>query len=240
MAVRGMEPVGELSETLMATPDVRILPGVFFDPPGSLPRGRHNVPREVVAAAQRERLMIAITELMARQGYGDVTVTDVVQRAKVSRSVFYGFFEDKQACALASYDRFIGVLLDSLAGELDADQNLPEFVAAGLRAYLRPIGRDPVVGRAFQVEIDAMGEPARRRRRESLQLFADALATHHARIAVTDPTTECLPPSAYLGVVYAVRQLTSDALEVGQTAGLLDLVPELSQWMLRMLTRAPA
>ncbi|MGC4934693.1 TetR/AcrR family transcriptional regulator [Gordonia sp. DT30] len=192
------------------------------------------MPRERIAAAQRERLLIGVTELIAARGYAAVSVSDVVARAQVSRAVFYGFFADKQECAVTAYDRFIEVLLTGLAATMRPQQDLTEFVDAALRAYITPMRDDPVVGRAFQVEIDAMGAPARRRRRESLQLFADALGDHHRQLAAAE--SELLAPSAYRGVVYAVRQLVSDEIEADNTAQLLELVPELSGWLMRMLT----
>ncbi|GAC68044.1 TetR/AcrR family transcriptional regulator [Gordonia soli] len=213
-----------------------VVPGLFFHPPTPLPRGRHNVPREQVDAAQNERLLIALTELVAARGYTATSVGDIVERAQVSRVAFYRSFADKQSCALAAYARFIDVLLANIAARLDPDQGLAEFVDSCLRAYLEPMQDDPIVGRAFQVEIDAMGAPARDRRRQALQLFADTLAAHHRHLIDTGRAGGTpLPPSAYLGVVYAVRQLTSDALETTEPVDLLESVPELSRWLLRLL-----
>lgn len=209
--------------------------GLFFDPPPPLPRGRHTLPRETIARAQRERLLIAVTELLAARGYAAVSIADVVQRAQVSRAVFYQCFDDKSACASAAYDRFIEVLLANLAANLDERQSLPEFVDAALYAYLDPMQRDPVVGRAFQVEIDAMGAPARTRRRTSLALFADVLLEQHQRLADLGAAPQIQPRSAYLGAVYAVRQLTSDAIEAGDADQLIASIPELSHWLLRIL-----
>ncbi len=43
----------------------RVKEGVYFSLPEALPRGRHNLSREHVIAAQRERMLIAATELLA-------------------------------------------------------------------------------------------------------------------------------------------------------------------------------
>ena len=233
MATSGGEPGGAPADPRGIV--VAIVPGVFFTPPAPLPRGRHSIPRGQIDAAQQERLLIALTELVAARGYAAVSVADIVERAQVSRAAFYRVFADKQACALAAYDRFIEVLLTGIAARLNPEQSLADFVDACLRGYLEPMQRDPVVGRAFQVEIDAMGAPARQRRRHSLQLFADTVADHHRHIVDTRHEGDILPPSAYLGVVYAVRQITSDALETPDPVDLLASIPELSRWLLRLL-----
>src|SRR3981081_105900 len=93
----------------------RVREGIFFQVPRVLPRGRHNLTREEVLAVQRERLMAAMTELLAQRGYLAVKIGEVAERAGVSRAAFYQCFSDKNACALAAYDRFIEVLLGRLA-----------------------------------------------------------------------------------------------------------------------------
>src|ERR1700730_331257 len=55
--------------------------GLFFSTPAVLPRGRHGLPRDQVVAAQRERLMAAMTVLMADLGYEHVRVGDVASEA---------------------------------------------------------------------------------------------------------------------------------------------------------------
>ena len=47
----------------------RVRDGVFFTLPEALPRGRHKLTREQVTDAQRERLLAAVTELLAGRGY---------------------------------------------------------------------------------------------------------------------------------------------------------------------------
>jgi AcrR family transcriptional regulator len=97
----------------------RLRPGAFFDPPADLPRGRHQLSREQIQGAQRVRVMMAFTELLADNGYAGVRVSDIARRAAVSSQSFYEVFESKEACALAAYDHFIEVLAQraSFAGD---------------------------------------------------------------------------------------------------------------------------
>lgn len=217
----------------MAEPVVHpIKDGVFFTAPPSLPRGRHALERSEILGAQRERIMIAMTELMAAQGFDAVTVGDVASRAALSRAAFYACFADKESCAFAAYKRFIGVLLGKVAAALADDGPFEAVLFHVISSYLATLESDPVVGRAFQVEMDAVGPRARQWRRESLAKFADALAERHALLAQDRPGTPTLPHSAYLGMVYAVRQLASDALDTEPEPALGELAAGLTAWLL--------
>jgi len=67
-----------------------------------LPPGRHGLPRDLVRAHQRQRLLEATA--LAEQGYGRLTTARVTELAGVSRRTFYQHFEDLWACLLAAYE----------------------------------------------------------------------------------------------------------------------------------------
>jgi AcrR family transcriptional regulator len=215
----------------LGTVVARVREGVFFQVPAVLPRGRHKLTRGQVLAAQRERLMASMTELMAADGYRAVKVGQVAERAGVSRAAFYECFADKEDCAFAAYDRFIEVLLSRLAADTERSEHWEVFIARLLESYLGTLQQDLVVARAFQLEMDAVGSEARRRRRESLARFAQFLRDERERLAAGEASYRPLPLSAYLGVVYAARQLACDALETQTRPSLPSLVPELAGWV---------
>ena len=74
----------------------------------TLPSGRHNLPREFVVTSQRDRLLDSMAQACAEKRYAEVSVADIVSRARVSRSTFYEIFPDKEACFLAAYDAILG------------------------------------------------------------------------------------------------------------------------------------
>lgn len=217
------------SETLVRVDHIE--PGVFFTDSEPLPRGRHGLARHQVEAIQRERLMVATTELLADRGYAGFGAPDVAREAKVSLAAFYDVFENKQSCVFAGYDRFIHVLLNKvISAQLD-DLQPTEIVDVVLGTYLTTLQSDVVVARAYQVEIDALGFAARKRRRESLELFADHLRALIQRVGPALGIPVDLPRTAYLGVVYAARQIASDALDDGGVPDFPALHAELLSWM---------
>jgi AcrR family transcriptional regulator len=203
--------------------------GVFFTLPESLPRGRHGLSREQVHEAQTERLLAATTELLAARGYRGFGIGDIASRAGVSLQAFYRCFESKDACVFAGYDRFITVLLQKMVAVEVTPEDRPGYTAALLDAYLATLQEDLVVARAYQMEIDALGPSARARRRDSLTLFAKFIREEDAR--ASDDGQPSQPWSAYIGVVYAARQLASDALDTSAKPDLTALGEDLRIWM---------
>lgn len=175
--------------------------------------------------------MAAFCEVVAEQGYGGLTVTDVVAQVGVSRTAFYDCFADLDRCAGAAYERFISVLLEKIVRALEPSQEWIVYVESGVRAYLEILQADPVVARAMQIEMDAAGRAARLRRREALGLIATAVAGRHDQLLADDPSFSPLPQEAHLGLVYAVRQLACDALESGDDPDLTGLVEPIVQWI---------
>ena len=207
----------------------RVADGVFFTRPPALPRGRHDLSPAQVSAAQRERMMIAATELMAGGGYRGAGVREICARASVSRAAFYEVFADKDDCLRAAYDRFIAVLGAALARPGQGG-DWAAHVTGVAAAYLAVLQRDLVTARAFLVEMDALGREARLRRREAITRLAGLLRAERQRRGGEGAGT---PLSAYVGVLYAVRQLTSDALDE-EEPDLPALLPELATWLPRV------
>src|SRR2546423_1118859 len=192
----------------------RIPPGVFFGAPVALPRGPQALPRADVLAEQHERLIAAMTELIAAGGYARVTIGALARRAKVSRTAFYACFANKAACAFAAYDRFIEVLLGALAERAGQPVDIDEVIGAIADGYFAMLEQDLVAARAFLIEFDALGPQARERRRVALRGIAGYLRQMHDQFRAGDPTLAPLfADEVYLGIVYMARQLACDALD---------------------------
>ncbi|MGN6201020.1 MAG: helix-turn-helix domain-containing protein, partial [Solirubrobacterales bacterium] len=57
---------------------------------------RPELPREFVASHKRRRMMDAIAELTAEQGYEATKIADIVRRAAVARKTLYDNFDGKE------------------------------------------------------------------------------------------------------------------------------------------------
>jgi AcrR family transcriptional regulator len=221
------------TEPTVNEPIPRITPGVIFGAPVALPRGPQALPRADVLAEQRERLLAAMTELIASGGYARVRIGALASRAGVSRTAFYECFTNKEACAFAAYDRFIEVLLRALRERAGEPTDLGELISALLDAYFSVLERDLVAARAFLVEFDALGPPARQRRRLALDAIAAYVRQMHEEFRASDATlAPAFEPDIYVGILYVARQLACDALDQEPEPHLRAIGDMLAPWLL--------
>lgn len=147
-----------------------------------LPRGRHGLSRAEVATAQRDRLMLAMAEVMADRGYVGTSVADVIACAGVSRETFYQRFDSKLDCFLASFDAAAEVLFAPLVAQVgdvaveDGPDVLHRFDAL-LGAYLHGLATRPAHARLFLVEVYAAGPDAIARRVALQATISEAVAS---------------------------------------------------------------
>src|ERR1700736_6583397 len=127
--------------------------------PRGLPRGRGRLPPSEVAHVQRDRMLRAMTAAVAELGYGHVRITDVVDKARVSRQSFYAQFADKEQCFLAAHERGIRLVLDrvqdSAAGQTASRPD--EQLRAGLATYLEMTAEEPEFAHCMLIELQAIG-----------------------------------------------------------------------------------
>jgi len=122
-----------------------------------LPPGPHGIPRELVARNQRERLIAAIAEVCAENGYGRTSVTDVARRAGVSTASFYRQFKDKRECMLVSFEELFGRLLGEVERACAAEAEQAAKAQAAIRTAAGLLAGDPPTARLLTVEISAVG-----------------------------------------------------------------------------------
>jgi AcrR family transcriptional regulator len=69
-----------------------------------MPRSGYSASRSFVVHNQRERILDAVTNLTASNGYGNLTVEDIAAEASVSLQAFYEHFESKEDAFLVAYE----------------------------------------------------------------------------------------------------------------------------------------
>ncbi|WP_227978948.1 TetR/AcrR family transcriptional regulator [Nocardia spumae] len=143
-----------------------------------LPRGRHGIPRETVVRAQRDRILTAMADAMAANGYVGTSVAAVLKRAGVSRETFYEQFRSKEDCFEAAYERAVELLLAHIQESLRAVAARESSPPIGtlLDAYLDGLAAEPAYARLFLVEVYAAGPKAIARRGELQEAFVSLVA----------------------------------------------------------------
>ena len=189
----------------------------------TLPRGRHAAPRAVVAASQRRRLLDAMAEVVAEQGYGETSVADVIARAGVSRRTFYELFTGREDCFLAAFDVAVDELIAAIAAAVDAAGPAPlDAAAAGTACYLWWLENRPAHARTFLIEVLGAGPAALARRTAARERFSDLIAGGYesAREAAGLPSR---PPHIFRALTGAIDELVTAHLLAHGAAGITTL-----------------
>lgn len=190
------------------------------------PVGRERLPREVVAAHQRDRILAAATEVFAERGYQATTVDHIVAAAQIGVGSFYEHFENKGACFVAAYDRVVAAAREGIAAALPARGAWSERLVVGLQALLTQVEADPAAARLAFVEVHAAGPAALARHERNLDEAAAALRAGRVEGGVAADLPEALEFATVSGLSWYLQQRIA-AGEAGEASALLPGVLEI-------------
>jgi AcrR family transcriptional regulator len=201
-------------------------------PPGrrradQLPGGRHGLSREAVAESQRERLLSAMTIAVGRRGYRDAHITEVVDRAGVSRRTFYEHFDGKEECFAAAYERSMQHLVTKTLGAYETETEWADSLRAALGALLKTLTRHREAARVCFVEILAAGPHAIERREQAMRGFLPLFEGAPTQVPRTMRIFEALG----MGRVADLGEVLHREVAAGRCDELPGLLPELMYMM---------
>src|SRR3954471_10481386 len=116
-------------------------------------------------AHRRGRILRALATCMAEKGYQSTTIADIARAGRVSKTVVYAHFRDKEQVMLELYSRATDHVLETVQQARQEAQTagLPwrERLRSVVAAYLRALAAGPAVGWAAVVEGQAGGRAGR-------------------------------------------------------------------------------
>lgn len=137
---------------------------------------------------------------MAEAGYADVTVAGIVQGARVSRSVFYAHFADKEDCfldATGAGARVMSGRMEAAVRAVPADAPDEQVLRAAFLAFLGFLAEQPAYARVLYVDMPAAGPAAAERLDEATHRFAELNRKWHERARTRHPEWPSVPDQAY-------------------------------------------
>jgi AcrR family transcriptional regulator len=176
---------------------------------------------------RRGRILRALAACMAEKGYQATTIADIAREARVSKTLVYAHFRDKEECLLELYSRATDHVLETLrrAQEQALEAGLPwrDRVRAVIGAYLEALAAGPAVAWAALVEVQAAGRSALSLRRGVIDRYVDVLTAVAADL-VRDHPDEVRPVDRALMVaaVGGINELILARVERGAA----ELLPE--------------
>lgn len=162
-------------------PNIDRMEGADADRAERLPAGAHGIPADVVARNQRERLVAAVAEACAEQGYAETSVADLSHRAGVSTATFYRLFAGKRECVLEAHRELLARLLEEVDGACAAVADRDGKVRAGVATLLELFAADAPTARLLTVEVLALGPAGSERNQAAIDAFASRLGAARGR-----------------------------------------------------------
>jgi AcrR family transcriptional regulator len=191
-----------------------------------LPRGRHDLTREFIARTQRDRLIDAMAQTVAKRGFA-ATVTEVCGAAKVSTRAYYEHFTDKEECFMATFDCGVGLLQGRVGKAYAQPASWPVRIHRGLEELLHLLAAEPAFANLAIVEMLAAGPSGRKRVGLLLQNFQRFFDD-----APRLPELPRVPHIAVEAVVAGVFGLLFNYVSTKRTAELPDLLSEITYFVL--------
>lgn len=186
---------------------------VFAAEIAALPRGYTGLPRELVDASQRQRLVHGVTIAVAEKGFAAATITRITDHAGVSKKTFYEHFDDKLACFLAAYDHGSSAILEQVASAAStaraAGAGAVEQLRAGTGAYLEFLAFEDPYARTFCLEMLAAGPDAVARHRGCREAFARTVEAWYEVNRRDHPAWPAPSPLAFEAATAVVYEVSS-------------------------------
>lgn len=213
--------------------EVSTLSGVFPKTAPGLPRGRASLSRSDVNARQRARLLRAVIAAVAEKGYQATKITDIVERARVSRTVMYREFDGKLECFLAAIEAGRELIMADIAEAIAtvSEPSLETVLRAAIRAYLERCAQEPDHTRAWVLELAAAGPRGVEARDSYLDGFAELMKQMDSRYGRGEPRSD----EHYLALVGGITEVVGRTVRTESASTLPQLEDALTDTAVAML-----
>jgi AcrR family transcriptional regulator len=174
---------------------------------------------------QRQRMLMGMAQVIAKHGYRGATITEVVRYAKVSKRTFYEEFDDKESCFLELYGQTAELLEGLIVSQTDVSgDDWREQIGIGARAYFSTLSAEPLLARAFFIEISTLSERAMKVKRDAFDHFALLVVDliERARAAHPEIPSRSLTPMMAAALMGGMTDVMIGAIERDEMVSQLD------------------
>jgi AcrR family transcriptional regulator len=176
-------------------------------------------------STQRERLLVAVTDVTNRRGYAAATVTALIADAGVSRPTFYEYFADRDDCFRQAIEDVQDELLAEVSASLQ-DRAADQAAGVAVGALVSYAATKPARARFLMGESMAGGAGALDARDRGIARIADVIGAAQADAAGGAPVPD-LESRVLVGSVY---RMVATRLRRGEAA-ISKLTVELLGWL---------
>ena len=173
----------------------------------------------------RTRLLAAALEGIGDVGWADLTIAEIVRRARVSKRTFYEHFETREACLLALYEVMSSLVLDELDAAVERVPRGEGRIEVGATFYLTRLQEQPRLVRTLVIEILHLGSAGLAIRRRVMRRFA-VFVQREVNATGRRPPISLAVATAIVG---GINELTLEALEADRVDRLSELVGPITE-----------
>ncbi|MEZ0340504.1 TetR/AcrR family transcriptional regulator [Mycobacterium sp. pV006] len=167
----------------------------------------------------RQRLLDALEESIAEQGYAKTTVADIVRRARTSRRTFYEHFDSREACFIELLSDANAQQVRQISEAVDVSAPWQKQVRQAVEAWIATGEDRSALMLSWIRDVPSLGAAARGLQREALEAFigmVDAIsATDEFRSAGVSPISR----QRIIMLLGGLRELTAITVEEGGELG---------------------
>jgi AcrR family transcriptional regulator len=187
-----------------------------------LPAGRADLAEPLVAHSQRERILIAMADSCAANGYGATTIADICEPAGVSRATFYELFKDKEDCLHAAMEVSVADAMGRVVAIYSPDKPWATMVRDAAAEFLDLLASRPAFARMALVEAPASGD-------RTFELYASGKKVLQSLLdrGRDDSADEGIPSSAGRAALSGAESLIVGQILAGNAGRLRELLPDI-------------
>ncbi|WP_454195156.1 TetR/AcrR family transcriptional regulator [Nocardia sp. Marseille-Q1738] len=205
---------------------------------------RHRAAREAVLTSQRGRLVEAMVECVDSKGYPATTLTDLVARARVSRTTFYEHFTNKEECFVEAVHTGVDIVATRIAEELaqlPPDADAYAKIESIVVTFCQTVATEPDFARLVLVESFKVNQAAVGYRDLAVDRFAQLYRLFYDEARAADPTLPEVSDELIALIPDAIGERTRRVIIADGPARVPELAPLFVQFVMTTLgLRYPA
>jgi AcrR family transcriptional regulator len=186
---------------------------------------RPELPREFVASHKRRRMMDAVAELTAENGYETTKIADIVRRAAVARKTLYDNFDGKEDLFLSAVNATFMEMRTAIEAACEEAESSEGAIVAGLEAVLDYVAEHPAAAQMCMLEAISATPSSARLYDVGVRDCVNLLRAHA-------PAGANLPATIEESLVGGVAWILQLKIRRGEAEQAPELLPELSQFVL--------
>jgi AcrR family transcriptional regulator len=190
-----------------------------------MPPGQNLIPSDFVTQNQRERMLLAVTELVAERGYQKTTIELIAKTSRVALVTFYEHFPNKEECFLAAFDTSVAAAKKVFAELLDPEQPWQAQISASLEIFLDLVVKEQARAKLCLVEAQAAGAASSVRYQAMLESVVPKLREGRE----LNPRASRLPDGLEVAIAGGIAWLVHQRLVAADVDDLMVLLPEVLQ-----------